>query len=58
MYWDTKNIERLMFERVKSCAQTMDRGKTEWSQEFWCEVMGKVIANGMDEIKKRNEVKA
>tara|TARA_R110000796_G_scaffold167673_1_gene284613 strand:- start:546 stop:713 length:168 start_codon:yes stop_codon:yes gene_type:complete len=53
MYWDTKNIERLMFERVKSCAQAMDRGSSDWSQEFWCETMRKVIFNGKKQIEKK-----
>tara|TARA_R110001592_G_scaffold267288_1_gene533270 strand:+ start:670 stop:837 length:168 start_codon:yes stop_codon:yes gene_type:complete len=53
MYWENKNIERLMFERVKSCAQAMDRGTSSWSQEFWCETMRKVISNGKKEIEKK-----
>mgnify|MGYP000560090026 FL=1 len=49
--------EHLMFERVKACAQAMDRGISNWSQEFWCDVMGKVISNYQKEITAEQEKK-
>tara|TARA_R110000782_G_scaffold98479_1_gene183808 strand:+ start:607 stop:780 length:174 start_codon:yes stop_codon:yes gene_type:complete len=49
--------EHLMFERVKACAQAMDRGISNWSKEFWCDVMGKVISNYQKEITAEQEKK-
>ena len=54
MYWDTDKVDHLMFERVRSCAQAMDRGHSDWSQEFWCETMRKLIVNGNKEMMLRD----
>lgn len=47
-----KTVDVLLWQRTKACAQAMDRGVSDWSQEFWCKTMGKVIENGTNKILK------
>ncbi len=46
-----------MFQRVKAGFKAMDRGISNWSQEFWCKTMKKVIYNHQKEMKADDKKK-